>query len=412
MNKPEPESDYDGRIAELSRANGALTQAIVTLTETDDVGGVLGRVLAAIADHSGAVGTAMFTYEIVKDELTMRALWMNGAIVEISEDDRAEMFRGPIRANEAPLWKMTRDADGVVVTHIHDSESCLWKEALPFHHAMGHRVLVHVPLRVGERFVGFLGLAYDRDQVALTDSQLELLKTLANQATLTLELTRLAKDAQHAAVVRERELARAAFARDLHDTLAQGFAAILAQVQSAERETTPGSDVARRLEVIRHLAHDNLVEARRSVIALRLHALETRSVKQGFRSLVESARRISDAPINLELADDLTDVPVQVEQELVRIVQEALSNAIRHARSRRIDVMARNFDRDSVHVTVYDDGVGVDLDVAKGRDGLGIIGMRERAARIGAVLTLVSEPDMGTEIIVVWSPTGVCAGNI
>ena len=73
---------------------------------------------------------------------------------------------------------------------------------------------------------------------------------------------------------------------------------------------------------------------------------------------------------------------------------------------------ARNFDRDSVHVTVYDDGVGLDLDLAKGRDGLGIIGMRERAARIGAVLTLVSEPDMGTEIIVVWSPTGVCAGNI
>jgi signal transduction histidine kinase len=192
-------------------------------------------------------------------------------------------------------------------------------------------------------------------------------------------------------------------ARDIHDNLAQGFAAILMQLQGAQRDM--GSlmpAVARSVETAVELARMHLTEARRSVGALRPTVGNSESIATALKRLADLGRRTGSVPIDIAV-DELPRYGDGVEREIVAIAQEALTNAVRHSRAKRITIRASSVHSVGFRLSVADDGRGIAREPATG--GFGMTSMQERAERIGASLTIVTAPRNGTEVVLAWQPS-------
>ena len=232
-----------------------------------------------------------------------------------------------------------------------------------------------------------------------------LLEATARQATLALHQSRLAEqsriEARHQAVLEERNR----LARDIHDTLAQGFAGILMQLQSVQRCTSSlPPNIARSIDNAVDLARSHMIEARRSVGALRPQDIEAGDVAAVLERTTELARRTTDVPIEL-VVEEIPALGAGVEREIVGIAQEALTNAVRHARARRITVRASTIRSLGLRLSIADDGRGIARDMAT--SGFGMTSMQERAERIGASLTIVTAPRSGTEVVLAWEPSSL-----
>ena len=194
---------------------------------------------------------------------------------------------------------------------------------------------------------------------------------------------------------------RARIARDLHDTLAQGVVGISAQLQAVKARLrddpeTAGRHLAQAVEMVRF----TLVEVRRSVWDLRSQALEGSDLP---KSLSDLAGRLSaSTPITVRVVGTPRAIPPEVESQLLHVAQEALSNAVRHARATRIHLDV-SFDGPRVRLRVKDDGQGFEVEkpfsLADGHFGL--VGMRERVERLSGELRVESAPGQGTEVVVV-----------
>lgn len=196
----------------------------------------------------------------------------------------------------------------------------------------------------------------------------------------------------------QREAGRLAerqrLAREIHDTLAQGLAGIvlLAREAAAELPADPQAAGA-LLREVEQTAAGNLAEARRFVHALTPPALDDATLTDALRRLATAA----DAAFHLDGAP--YPLPVEAEVALLRLTQEALANAVRHAAARHIAVTLAYLD-DAVTLDVYDDGVGFDPSTAPGPGSFGLHGMRERIAALGGSLTVESAPGEGTAVAV------------
>jgi signal transduction histidine kinase len=144
-----------------------------------------------------------------------------------------------------------------------------------------------------------------------------------------------------------------------------------------------------------------MVEARRSVAALRPQSSEREDVAAALTRMVDLAQRTSDVPVELTI-DSLPTFDAGVEREVIGVAQEALTNAVRHARARRILVQAGAVRGVGFRLSVADDGRGIASD--RQAAGFGMTSMRERAERIGASLTFVTAPRSGTEVVLAWEP--------
>ena len=144
------------------------------------------------------------------------------------------------------------------------------------------------------------------------------------------------------------------------------------------------SEIATYLQTIAALARTNLNEARRSMRALRpVSNLEFR-LDTTVEQLVETARLQTRANVSLQVRGERGQLAPYVENELCRIVQESLNNAVKHAAAKNISVGIEFQSTDAVRVSVKDDGVGFDTASRPSADSFGLIGMHERAASIGA----------------------------
>ena len=205
------------------------------------------------------------------------------------------------------------------------------------------------------------------------------------------------KQAEAASILDERNR----MAREIHDTLAQSFTGILAQVGAANQVLTDDLEAAQaHLDLIKELARTGLVEARRSVVALRPQLLEEGSLQSALHRRIAQIRTAAmDTTLYYEIEGTVYSLPTEVENNLLRIGQEALTNAIRHANADQIQVELV-YDRDRVCLRVRDNGQGFGVGSIPSSEGFGLLGMSERAERIGAQLTIRSQPGQGTEIIV------------
>jgi signal transduction histidine kinase len=177
------------------------------------------------------------------------------------------------------------------------------------------------------------------------------------------------------------------------------------QLQGARRESAmlPPA-VSASIETAVDLARTHLTEARRSVGALRPHVGNDEDVAAALRRVAELSQRTTSVPIDL-IVDDLPRFGDGVEREIVAIAQEALTNAVRHARARRITLRASTVQNVGLRLSVTDDGRGIAREPSSA--GFGMTSMQERAERIGASLTIVTAPRNGTEVVLAWDPASM-----
>ncbi|MEV0613256.1 sensor histidine kinase [Nonomuraea sp. NPDC050404] len=190
---------------------------------------------------------------------------------------------------------------------------------------------------------------------------------------------------------------RARLAREIHDTLAQGFSGIIAQLEAAEQGIGDPEAVRKRILLAKGLARDSLKEARRSVDALRPEPLERATLDQALAGVAERWSAATGVPASVSVDGESRRLPEEAEATLLRAAQEGLANVARHARAGRV-VLTLSYMDEEVTLDVLDDGSGFDPD-APAR-GYGLVAMRERAARSGGTVTVESAPGEGTALCV------------
>jgi len=195
-------------------------------------------------------------------------------------------------------------------------------------------------------------------------------------------------------VMAERER----MAREIHDTLAQGFASIvvLAQAATAEAERDPRA-VTRRVAAIEDVARENLTEARALVAAFSPLDLGATTLRDALARLAERFTRETGLSVDVELPDVIAGLGRDQEVVLLRATQEALTNVRRHADARhvRIRLLAGP---GQAQVEIVDDGVGFSTGEPTG--GFGLNGMRGRVSGVGGRVDVESNPGAGTHVVV------------
>ena len=191
---------------------------------------------------------------------------------------------------------------------------------------------------------------------------------------------------------------RSRIARELHDTLIQGFSGVTMQMQGLAARLRLSPERA-QLEEIIHDAGQCLRDARRSVGGLRTGpdtgAGLAEAVAQAARQLTET----HDVNLVLRLPQTHWHMPADVEYHVLRIAQEAIANAVKHSGARTIEVALTGTEHE-LQLAIRDDGAGFGADSDEHRHSghYGLIGMRERASQIGGVLELESHPGQGTTV--------------
>ncbi len=298
----------------------------------------------------------------------------------------------------SPVWTST-------VEYTHDDVR-LPEVIRDFSRQMDWDVVVATPLVLGSRTLGWMTVASGRGSECNSQWwRVMLIEAIARQAALALHHSRLVElnrvEERRKAILEERNR----LARDIHDNLAQGFAAILMQLQGAQREActmTPAA--ASSIETAVALARAHLTEARRSVGALRPNVGSGEDIATALKRLADIGQRTSSVPIDV-VVDELPRLGNGVEREIIGIAQEALTNAVRHSRARRITIRASSVQSVGLRLSVADDGRGIARERSSG--GFGMTSMQERAERIGASLTIVTAPRNGTEVVLAWEPSSM-----
>jgi signal transduction histidine kinase/ligand-binding sensor domain-containing protein len=191
---------------------------------------------------------------------------------------------------------------------------------------------------------------------------------------------------------------RSRIARELHDTLIQGFSGITMQMQAFANRLRSPEDRQALAEIIQD-AGTCLQETRRSVAGLRAGAGSSSGIAA---AIADAARHITqerDIRLKLTLDDRHLELPAEVKYNLVRITQEAVTNSVKHSGARNIEVTL-DCSAENLRLTIRDDGRGMPRgDNIGGAPGhYGLIGMQERASQIGAEFELTSTPGAGTKI--------------
>jgi signal transduction histidine kinase len=205
----------------------------------------------------------------------------------------------------------------------------------------------------------------------------------------------LAARAHEAGAQEERQR----LARDIHDTLAQGFTGVIVQLEAAEDADQRGlvAEAGEHLRRARDMARESLREARRSVHALRPEALEENDLCEALDAMFTKMTAGAALRSEFSFQGDPCRLPGPWEEDLLHIGQEALTNVLRHAGATNFEARI-TFEREQTRLDFRDDGRG--FDPARKRDGFGLVGMRQRVERMGGTLEIRSAPGEGSAICV------------
>jgi signal transduction histidine kinase len=222
----------------------------------------------------------------------------------------------------------------------------------------------------------------------LNDANERLETVIAENAGLHAQLV---EQAREAGVQDERQR----LAGEIHDTLAQGLAGIVTQLEAADHAAALPDQWRRHVDQARDLARSSLTEARRSVRALRPEQLEAATLVQAIDELAQVWTRTTAVPVSSEATGTARPLPEAVESALFRVAQEGLTNVTKHAKASSVWLTLTYLD-DVVMLDLRDDGVGLAAEGRKG--GYGLDAMRQRLARVGGRLEIESGPGEGTVI--------------
>lgn len=233
-------------------------------------------------------------------------------------------------------------------------------------------------------FIAFLYSGY-----ALLTLEMLVRETRAREE---LERTRreLEQTSRQAGILEERQR----LAREIHDTLAQGFASIVVQLEAAEMATENEASAGRYLEQARTSAREGLSEARRMVWALRPEILENTSLPEALQRLLQRWQAESGIKTQFILTGEPRPLPPELEVGLLRMAQEALANVRKHSKALHAN-LTLSYLEDVVLMDVQDDGVGLQ---PPSSGSFGLRSMRERVEALGGQMAVESEAGHGTTL--------------
>jgi len=265
-----------------------------------------------------------------------------------------------------------------------------------------------LPIIVKGTVIGVLDAQSDRVR-AFDETDRSVLQSLANQVGAAIENARLYEQAQHAAVVEERQR----LARDLHDAVTQTLfsASLIAEAVPATWDMDQEEGLT-LLEELQHLTRGALAEMRTLLLELRPAALIESDLRDLLRQLAQAASGREGVPVSV-VVEGSCMVPPDVHVALYRIAQEALNNVVKHARASEVTIRLKcvpssqpdgdmkAYGDGHIELEIGDNGVGFDPEEIR-PDHLGLGIMRERAETIGARLEIHSKPGTGTRLAVLW----------
>ena len=357
-------------------------------------GKYIGEMLRTIGQHLHAIRVVLWVRNQQDDSLSLRLIIENDR--QVSADPDHPIVKDPQAwKNMALLQEMLFTKSPVICDDIeHDSR--LAPEFRKYLISRGSKRFMTVPMFVSGELRGFIGIQHAEKGTYRAD-QIELAQALAHHVMLATHGQELVEQQRGAAILKERTR----MARDIHDTLAQGFTGVIVQMEAAEEalmEEDPENAV-RHVRRARKLARESLGEARRSVHALRPQALEKAGFADALKAIIKNTTVGTSLRSEFQLQGEPRELGPDVEENLLHIGQEALTNALRHARATKFQAQL-SFGSEAVRLELSDNGDGFAIDGVNG-DGLGLIGMKERAEQIGATVEVSTKPGAGTRIVAV-----------
>ena len=260
--------------------------------------------------------------------------------------------------------------------------------------SQGVITILLVPMLIAGQVDGVIGIRFTRLR-AFRPEEIELAQALAHQARLAMQLTCLSVQSRQSAVMAERNR----MARDVHDTLAQGFTGVIVQLEAAADATSKGlaQEAGAHLERAGELARESLREARRSVRALRPQALEENHWSEALEGLIKKMTGGTGLRSEFVLRGQPMPLPADWEENLLRIGQEVLTNALRHACATEFKTKLV-FAPEEIRLELRDNGRGFDPESKQ--DGFGLLGVRERVEGMGGQIAIRSAEGSGSTILI------------
>ncbi|HQD16290.1 MAG TPA: type IV pili methyl-accepting chemotaxis transducer N-terminal domain-containing protein [Ottowia sp.] len=269
----------------------------------------------------------------------------------------------------------------------------------------GFESLVSVPIRLQHRLLGEFDLFF-RSTLTLSSEETELLDALASHLASALEGLRAEALEREAAVGEERAL----LARELHDSIAQSLAFMKIQVQllrnAAQREQP--DKVRKTLDELDAGVRESINDVRELLVHFRTRT-NTDDIEQALQETLQKFEHQTGLPAHLDVRGEGLPLPADVQVQVLHVVQEALSNARKHADASHVVLEVRKGQR--WRFTVHDDGTGFNLHQVRGASHVGLKIMNERATRIGGEVDIVSSPGSGTTVTLTLPPHPVAVGQ-
>jgi signal transduction histidine kinase len=258
---------------------------------------------------------------------------------------------------------------------------------------MNMRSALYVPLVLRGEAIGVITASNKNGpDIRFSDDDLRLTEAFAQRASVAVDLSRRVAREALQRVVTAQEGERRRLARELHDETGQALTSILLGLRAVE-EAGSGEDARAAVGAVRDLVRSTLQDVRQLAVDLRPSALDDFGLVPALERLVDTFREQTGIAVDFESTLPAR-LPPELETALYRIVQESLTNVVKHARAERVGVVLTRKEN-AVAVVIEDDGVGFEPGAAR-EGGLGLVGMRERIGLLGGRLEIESRPGSGT----------------
>ncbi len=370
----------------------ALAQSLDVLATAPDPEKFIGQMLSTIGRLLNAQSVTLWLFNESADSLVLRSTVDGGKLV--GPDPEHPFAKDPLFWKKNGLIQELLFTAGPVVCDDWETDPRVNGEWAIYLKRRGTKRFLAVPILVSGQVRGYIGIRHI-DRGSYRPEEIELTQALAHQVMLALQLNEFAEQSQRAAVFEERNR----MARDIHDTLAQGFTGVIVQLEAAEDAIACGSrkDADKHLHRAGELARQSLSEARRSVHALRPRALQDQNFWDALKGTIKNTTAGTSLHTTFQAQGKMPELPQPWQENLLHIGQEALTNTLKYAHAANFQTRV-SYKAKELRLELSDDGDGFK---AKDRhDGVGLTGMRERVEQMGGKLKISSSRGKGTKITV------------
>jgi signal transduction histidine kinase len=371
----------------------ALAQNLDILATAPAPENLIGQMLSTIGRFLNAQSVVFWLLDEPHDKLVLRAASEGENFT--AGDPEHPLIKDPKSwKNASWIQEMFFTGAPAAVEEI-DTDPRVSLDIRDYFRSKGTRKFLGIPTLIGGDVKGFIGIRHG-NRPAYRPEEIELAQALAHQAMFAVQLEQFAEQGQEAAVLEERNR----MARDIHDTLAQGFTGVIIQLEAAQDAMSCGhsKEADKHLHRAAGLARQSLSEARRSVHALRPDALERHNFWEALKRIIKGTTAGTALHTTCELRGKLPELPPIWQENLLHIGQEALTNTLKHAEAKHFRARV-SCNGEGVRFELGDDGAGFDLNDRN--DGLGLTGMRERVEQMSGELEISSSRGKGTRVTVV-----------